>query len=113
MVLLNLTIQLLLVYGSNKKMSLRKMIGELLITLSFLRPAVDAYRVCTNDKDDEHHRVDALGIMLMNKGTELATEAIPGCVIQIYVWLTNREQAGTYALVSIAISSCAQALPVP
>jgi len=40
-----------------------------------------------------------------NKGIELATESIPGCVLQMYVWLTNPAESGTYALASIAISA--------
>ena len=43
--------------------------------------------------------------MLANKGIELATESIPGCVLQLYVWLTNPGEAGTYALPSIIISA--------
>jgi len=36
---------------------------------------------------------------------ELATESIPGCVLQLYVYLTNSEEAVQYALLSIAISA--------
>ena len=39
------------------------------------------------------------------QGIELGTEAIPGCVLQIYVVLRNPEEAGMGALVSIAIST--------
>jgi len=53
--------------------------------------------------DDAVH-TDPLIDMQCNKCAELATESIPGCVLQMYVWLTNPEQAGTYALVSIGIS---------
>ena len=77
---------------------------ELLICLFFLRPAVDAYRVSTNH-EDEGATVDSLSEMMFNRCIELATESIPGCVLQLYVWLTNPEQAGTYALESIAISA--------
>ena len=104
MVVTNILIQMSIVHAQNKKTSARKMLMEAMISLSFLRPAVDAYRVCMNHKDSDS-AVDSLDLMIFNKVTELATEAIPGCVLQIYVWLTNREQAGTYALMSIAISA--------
>ena len=104
MVLLNLFVQMLIVVAANKITSKRKMLKEAMITLFFLRPAVDAYRVCTNHKSTDNG-VGSLDMMMFNKCAELATEAIPGCVLQIYVWLTNREQAGTYALMSIAISA--------
>jgi len=32
-------------------------------------------------------------------------ESIPGCVLQLYVWLSNPKDAGSFALVSIAISA--------
>ena len=34
-------------------------------------------------------------------------ESIPGCVLQLYVWLLNPKEAGTYALVSILTSALA------
>jgi len=43
--------------------------------------------------------------MVMNKGCELAFESIPGCVLQLYVWIFYPDQAGSYALVSILISA--------
>jgi len=94
MVLLNLFIQTLIVYGTNKKTSGKKVLKEVMITLFFLRPAVNAYRVCTNHTDGDS-TVESLDFMILNKCTELATEAIPGCVLQIYVWLAHREQVGT------------------
>ena len=42
---------------------------------------------------------------MLNKGIELSFKSIPGCVLQIYVWLNNPAEAGTYALASFAISS--------
>jgi len=62
-------------FAANKMTSKRKMLKEAIITLFFLRPAVDAHRVCTNYNDDEHNVVGTLDLMLMNKGIELATEA--------------------------------------
>ena len=77
---------------------------EALYTLFFLRPAVDAYRVSTSH-EDEDATIDPLSEIILNKCIELATESIPGAVLQLYVWLQNPEQAGTYALVSIAVSA--------
>jgi len=65
---------------------------------------VDAYRVSTNHEDAEA-TIDPLSEMMVNKASELATESIPGCVLQLYVWLTNPDELGTSALVSIAISA--------
>ena len=41
----------------------------------------------------------------MNKCIELATESIPGCVLQLYAWLAFSEEAGRFALVSIGVSA--------
>ena len=48
--------------------------------------------------------MDPLVEMIFNKCIELACEAIPGCVFQIYVWIVFPQQAGRLALLSIAIS---------
>ena len=43
--------------------------------------------------------------MIVNKCSETATENIPGCVLQLYVYLNNPEEAGSFALGSIEISA--------
>ena len=75
-----------------------------MICLLFLRPAVDAFRVSTN-REDEETTADSLSEIIINKAAELATESIPGCVLQVYVWLTRPEEAGSFALGSIGISA--------
>ena len=42
--------------------------------------------------------------MIINKTFELGTESIPGGILQVFVFLTNRNAVGSYALVSIGIS---------
>jgi len=64
---------------------------------------MDSYRLSTNHEDKEAS-ADQLSEMVMNKGIELSCESIPGCVLQLYVWMLAPEKAGTYALVSIGIS---------
>jgi len=103
MLLGNIIIQLLTVYVQYRRKSWLTISKEALITMTFLRPAVDAYRVSTNH-DDKEVSVDQLSEMILNKGCELSCESIPGCVLQLYVWLLAPDKAGTYALVSIGIS---------
>ena len=103
MLLGNLIVQLVVVYTQYRRKSLLVIGKETLITMLFLRPAVDAYRVSTNHEDKEVN-MDQLSEMVVNKAIELGCESIPGCVLQLYVWLKNPEKAGTYALVSIGIS---------
>ena len=105
MILANLSLQVLYIYSLQYgKKSWRVKLREAAISLSFLRPAIDAYRVSINHKDAET-MMDPLLEMMYNKGSELACEAIPGCVFQIYVWIVFPQQAGRLALLSIAISA--------
>jgi len=104
MITTNIVVQIITVLAQYQKKSLAVKLKEVLISLFFLRPAVDAYRVSTNHEDNEA-AYDSLTDMIMNKGIELATESIPGCMLQLYVWLNSPEQVGTLALTSIAISA--------
>jgi len=104
MISMNLFIQLLVVLANYGKKSWENKLKEVAISVLFFRPIVDAYRVSTN-QEDEDTTFDCLTEMLINKGIELATESIPGCVLQLYVWLDNPEDAGAYALLSVGISA--------
>ena len=53
MITINMIIQLVLVHVQYKKKSLSARLKEMIITLLFLRPAVDAFRVSTNHEDKE------------------------------------------------------------
>ena len=66
MIIANLFIQILVVLAQYQKKSLAVKLKEALITLLFLRPIVDAYRISTNH-DDEETTVDPLYEMLINK----------------------------------------------
>jgi len=103
MLLGNIIVQLVVVYSQYRRKSWLVVGKETLITMAFLRPAVDAYRVSTNHEDEEAN-MDQLSEMMINKGNEIGCESIPGCVLQLYVWLSAPEKAGTYALASIGIS---------
>ena len=66
MITINMVVQLLLVLVQYKKKSWRVKDKEMLISLFFLRPAVDAFRVSTNHKDKEAN-VDPLMELVCNK----------------------------------------------
>ena len=55
MISLNFVIQLGALLTQYRKKSLMSKLYEILITLTFLRPAVDAYRVSSNHDDDENN----------------------------------------------------------
>ena len=66
MICANLAIQLLIVIGQyqNKRWTVK--LKEAWITLLFLRPIVDAFRISTNH-DDDKTTIDPLAEMIMNK----------------------------------------------
>ena len=104
MIATNTIVQLLTVLAQNKKKSWKTLLKEWLITLLFLRPFVDAWRVHNIKKQQHTHRhttSDPLSEMISNKATELATESIPGCVLQCYVLLLNPSLGSSGAIISI------------
>jgi len=88
MISINTFIQLFVVLAQNRKKGWKTLLKEWLITLLFIRPFVDAWRV-HNKHEDSETTFDLLSEMILNKGIELATESIPGCVLQCYVLLLN------------------------
>jgi len=102
MIVINLTLQTLVANALYRKRGDLAKLKETLICLFFLRPIVDAYRVSINHEDEEL-AVNSTSYMIINKSIELATESIPACVLQLYVWLARPDEAGTYTLVSIGV----------
>ena len=66
MIVTNIGLQIILVLIQYKMKSWKVKVKEVLICLLFLRPAVDAYRVSTNYKDNETMD-DPLMEMIFNK----------------------------------------------
>jgi len=60
--------------------------------------------VSTNHEDEEAP-IEPLLEIIFNKCCELAMESILGCVLQMYVYLAYPNEADSFALVSILISS--------
>jgi len=104
MICTTLFLEVIVVLVIDQRKSRTEKLKEAAISVFPLRPAVDAYRVSTNDNDDET-AVDRLSELIVNKIIKLGSESIPGCVLQIYVWLINPEGARTFALPSILISA--------
>ena len=104
MIFASVAMQMVVVIGNYVRAPPSRLLKEALISLLFLRPAVDAYRVSTNHEAVEES-VSSLSEMMYNKAVELATEAIPGCILQCFVYISNPDQAGDFALISIIVSS--------
>jgi len=74
MVSINMLTQILSVLGVYQKHPWQTKVKEILICLTFLRPAVDAYRVSTNH-EDKLANVDPLQEMMNNKCLEVSERA--------------------------------------
>ncbi|GMI29077.1 hypothetical protein TeGR_g11360 [Tetraparma gracilis] len=83
MVLASMGLQLVLVVVQNGKIGWGKLLREVLIVVSGLKPGVDAMRVVKNAEMHEHHLMDAKLELVFNKGVEMFCESIPGCILQV------------------------------
>ena len=99
----SLSAQLLITYGQNRKKSKWVILRELLLVVTFLKPAVDAFRVATGH-EDEHAVMSPLVELSLGKGTELAFESIPGGLLQAYVFI-NSPKKTMFFMISILIST--------
>jgi len=68
MIIMNVLLQLVVTVTQNKKKSWAVIFRETLITMSFIRPAVDGYKVSLGH-EDEDNTFDVLSELMANKGT--------------------------------------------
>jgi len=99
----NMAVQLLFTYTQNKKKSKWVILREFAFVVTFLKPAVDAYRVATGH-EDEHTVVSPLQEMSFGKAAELAFESIPGGLLQAFMFI-NSPNKTIFLLISILIST--------
>ncbi|GMI34230.1 hypothetical protein TeGR_g7990 [Tetraparma gracilis] len=83
MVLASMGLQLVLVLVQNGKAGWGKLLREVLITVSGLKPGVDAMRVVAKAEMDEHHMLSAKMELAATKCVEMFCESIPGCILQV------------------------------
>jgi len=99
----SLAAQLLIAYGQNIKKSKWVILREFAFVITFLKPAVDAFRVATGFEDKDS-TVSPLFEMVSGKMIELALESIPGGLLQAYVFINSPEKT-MFLLMSILIST--------
>jgi len=99
----SLAVQLLFTYIQNIKKSKWVILRESAFVVTFLKPAVDAFRVATG-YEDKDSTFNPLLEMALGKATELALESIPGGLLQAYVFINSPEKT-MFLLMSILIST--------
>jgi hypothetical protein len=105
MICTSLLIQVITVVGNNLK-NHKKMLKELLIVFSFLKPGIDALRVGNGAEREAHHAFNPKVELVMTKCAEIFGEAIPGSILQTYVYIKGQGNArSSQALASILVSA--------
>ena len=99
-------IQLLFVWGNNKKLGMKKVLREWFPVLIGFKPALDAFRVATGEKQEVGHAVDPMIEMTGMKLIEMFAEAIPAVIIQLMaIATTNQEKdIANSAWISLVVS---------
>jgi hypothetical protein len=98
-------LQMVCVWGQNKKLGMRRVLREWFPILIGFKPAVDAYRVATGAKQEVGVAVEAMLEMTVMKALEMFAEAIPGVIIQLMAIATSDKEVGTSAWLSVAVSA--------
>jgi hypothetical protein len=104
MIVACITLQVLIVYGQNRKKGPLKLLREVVIVLTGLKPAFDAFRINSGAKIEKGSLFDPQFELIITKYSEILTESIPGCILQIYALLKSKDRP-TRAIVSIMISA--------
>ena len=75
----SLLIQLVIVYGQNRKIGIKKVAYEALTVVLFMKPAVDAFRVASGSTTKEGSVFDPMAELVTTKGVEMVRHQGKGC----------------------------------
>ena len=107
MVSANLITQLLLVYTQQKN-DKKALLKELFFVVTATKPARDVYKLADQREMQEHHTIDPATEASLSKLSEMACEAIPGCILQSFILMTklsNGDGVSNIEFFSIAVSA--------
>jgi hypothetical protein len=102
---LSVGIQMLGIWGQNRKLGMKRMLREWIPILLGYKPAVDAYRVATGAKHEVGTALPPQAEMTFTKVVEMFAESIPGVIIQLMAIVTSEKGVGTSAWLSVAVSA--------
>jgi hypothetical protein len=101
----SIAIQMLFVWGLNRKFGMTRVLREWIPILLGYKPAVDAYRVAIGAKQEVGTAVTPMFEMTAMKNVEMFAEAIPGVIIQLTAIVTSDKEVGFSAWLSLAVSA--------
>jgi hypothetical protein len=102
---MSIGLQMLCVWGQNRKLGRKRVLREWIPILLGYKPAVDAYRVATGAKQEVGTAMEPMFEMTGMKMVEMFTEAIPGVIIQLMAIATSDKDVGATAWLSVAVSA--------
>ena len=100
----NMLIQLFVTFAQNRKMGVKRLVRELLVTASMLQPAVLAFRVAAGKEKDIDSTISPEVEMVGSRIVDVVAESLPASILQIYAYV-RAEKKSKIALVSILISA--------
>jgi hypothetical protein len=83
MVGLNMLNQIFVIYTQRRKGPKSRMLREIAFVLTAVKPGVDAWRVAIGAAAHEHASLEPEVEMTVTKGSEMAFESVPGCILQV------------------------------
>jgi hypothetical protein len=114
MIAVNMLLQLLITFVQThglKKGRAKKIALEAAATLTCTKPGLDAWRVASGAEQLQGAPLSPLMEMDYSKGAEVATESVPGLVLQLVAAVTGgAEGRSTSVLFSLAISAASTGL---
>lgn len=93
-----------------RKMGWRRMLKEMAIVLSGLKPAWDAYKVANGAEQEKGSKFDALMEMTVGKCLEIFAESIPSMLIQLSAIFRTLETDGAVVSRTMVVSLLVSAL---
>jgi len=106
MVVGSIVCQMLLVLAqNNKNKNKMALVKEMLVVVTGLKPALDAMRVVGGTEMEEHNIFELSVEHAFTKSIEMVFESIPGCLLQQFVLLKNRELISSSTVGSVLISA--------
>ena len=89
----------------NHKNGLNKILRDLILIVTGLKPAVSAYKVATAKEIEEGQTMNPFLEMSYSKGIEMFAEAIPGVLIQVFAIADDGGTMSTPVIVSLLSSA--------
>ena len=100
----NMALQMLIVVNQNSRKPRKVLLFELLLVITCVKPAMDAYRVFLGGEQDPLNMLSPLAEMTISKVGETVFEAIPSGLLQLKIFLTSEKKTAA-ALLSLLMSA--------